>query len=127
MKSAIRKKENNHATHKEFLNQLKKRLPSCVKPIIVTDAGFRAPWFQHVLTLGWDFVGRLRNKNRVLLDNSTTWELSHTFFTKASGKPKYLGHGLLTKEGKVPAHFVVYKGKSKNRQKQRLFCWFDCQ
>lgn len=35
-----KKKENNHATHKEFLNQLKKLLPSSVTPIIVTDAGF---------------------------------------------------------------------------------------
>lgn len=112
-----KKKENNHATHKEFLNQLKKLLPSSVKPIIVTDAGFRAPWFQHVLELGWDFVGRLRNKNLVLLDTLSTWELSHTFFAQATTKPRYLGHGLLTKEGKVPANFVVYKGKSKNRHK----------
>ena len=112
-----KKKENNHATHKEFLNQLKRLLPDSVKPIIVTDAGFRAPWFQHVLDLGWDFVGRLRNKNLVLLDTSSAWELSHTFFTKATTKPVYLGHGILTKEGKVPAHFVVYKGQSKNRHR----------
>ena len=29
-----KKKENNHATHKEFLNQLKRLLPDSVKPII---------------------------------------------------------------------------------------------
>lgn len=112
-----KKNENNHATHKIFLNQLKKLLPKSVKPIIVTDAGFRAPWFQHILALGWDFVGRLRNKNLVCLDTSLNWELSNTFFPQATAKPHYLGHGLLTKKGKVPAHFIVYKGVSKNRHR----------
>lgn len=112
-----KKKENNHATHKNFLNQLKELLPPSCKLIIVTDAGFRANWFHHVLKLGWDFVGRLRNKNLVLLESASDWQLSRTFFATADGKPKYLGHGLLTKEGKVPAHFVVYKGVSKNRHK----------
>jgi len=41
-------KENNHATHKAFLNQLKKTLPPTASPIIVTDAGFRAIWFEYV-------------------------------------------------------------------------------
>lgn len=58
-------KENNHTTHKAFLNQLKALLPTSVKPVIVTDAGFRAPWFSYILQIGWDFVGRLRNKNAV--------------------------------------------------------------
>jgi len=112
-----KKKENNHATHKAFLNQLKAMLPLGVKPIIVTDAGFRALWFAHVLSLGWDFVGRLRNKNLVLLDEKPNWQLSSTFFSFATGNPSYLGHGILTRDQKVPAHFVVYKGESKNRHK----------
>lgn len=112
-----KKNENNHATHKKFLNQLKKLLPPSAKPIIVTDAGFRAIWFQHVLKLGWDFVGRLRNKNLVLLETSSDWQLSRAFFANADGKPRYLGYGLLTKEGQVPAHFVVYKGENMSRHK----------
>ena len=108
---------NNHVTHKAFLNHLKALLPSSVKPIIVTDAGFRAPWFSYIRSMGWDFVGRLRNKNLVLMENSTLWQLSHTFFERASSKPTYIGQGLLTKEGKVHAYFVVYKGNNKNRKK----------
>jgi len=41
------------------------------KAIIVTDAGFRCPWFQQVREVGWDFVGRVRNTNewgQVLMD-----------------------------------------------------------
>ena len=112
-----KKKENNHATHKAFLNHLKAILPASSKPIIVTDAGFRAPWFAYVRTLGWDFVGRLRNKNLVRLGHGDDWQLSKTLFERASGKPTYLGRGLLTKEAQVPAHFVLYKRLPKNRHK----------
>lgn len=112
-----KKEENNHSTHKAFLNKLKTILPESVKPIIVTDAGFRAPWFAYVRSLGWDFVGRLRNKNLILMNNETTWQLSKTLFDKATGKPTWIGHGLLTQEGKVPANFVLYKGANKKRHK----------
>lgn len=112
-----KKKENNHAIHKEFLNKLKFLLPSDVKPVIVTDAGFRAPWFAYILKLGWDFVGRLRNKNLIFLDKTSTWELSASYFEQATGVPTYLGQGLLTEEGKIPAQFVLYKGKSRGRHR----------
>lgn len=110
-----KKNENHHPTHKEFLNNLKAILPASIKPVIVTDAGFRGPWFTAVLAMGWDFVGRLRNKNLVCLDDA--WQLSKSLYQGANVKPKYLGNGVLTKKLKVPAHFVLYKGKKKNRHK----------
>ncbi|MDF1757851.1 MAG: IS4 family transposase [Legionellaceae bacterium] len=111
-----KKKENNYATHKVFLNKLKALLPQSVKPIIVTDAGFRAMWFAYILELGWNFVGRLRNKNAICMENSSTWSLSSSYFEQATSKPSYIGYGLLTKDGKVPANFVIYKGKPKGRK-----------
>jgi Transposase DDE domain len=112
-----KKKENNHTVHKAFLNQLKKLLPAFTRPIIVTDAGFRAPWFKHIVKLGWDFVGRLRNKNLVLLDNESIWQLSSTFFKHATSKPLYLGHGKLTEKHQLPLHLITYRKKSKQRHK----------
>ena len=122
-----KKKENNHAVHREFLNQLKVLLPPSVKPIIVTDAGFRSPWFAYILQLSWDFVGRLRHKNAVCIEGSSTWQLSSDYFEQATAKPTYIGHGLLTQDGKVPVNLVLYKGKSKerhllNRYKKRSLC-----
>lgn len=114
-----KKGENNHEVHKGFLNKLKSILPHTIEPIIVTDAGFRAPWFRYVRSLGWDFVGRLRNKNAVLFDDSTEWQLSETYFTKASNKPRYLGHALLTEKGQVPVEAVIFKGKPKRRHKMK--------
>jgi len=115
-----KKKENNHSVHKQFLKNLKAILPPCKPPIIVTDAGFRAPWFIAVREMEWHFVGRLRNKNLVLMEDTPTWQLSASFFEQATGKPTHLGQALLTEEKQVPVHLVLYKGKSKNRHKRNL-------
>lgn len=115
-----KKKENNHSTHQQFLKNLKTVLPLCAAPIIVTDAGFRGPWFMAVRQMGWHFVGRLRNKNLVLMEGTQTWQLSSSFFGQATGKPTYLGHALLTEKQQVPTHIVLYKGKNKNRHKRHL-------
>ena len=115
-----KKKENNHAVHCQFLKNLKAILPICEPPIIVTDAGFRAPWFKAVRQIGWHFVGRLRNKNLILLEDADNWQLSSLFFKQATGKPAHLGHALLTEKEQVPVHIVLYKGKNKNRHKRNL-------
>ena len=115
--SHLKKKENNHATHKAFLNNLKVILPVSVKPVIVTDAGFRAPWFDYIRRMGWEFVGRVRNKNLIRMDSTLIWQLSQSLYEGATGTPTYLGHGVLTEAQQVPAHFVLYKGKNKNRHK----------
>lgn len=115
-----KKKENNPVVHKQFLKNLKAILPPCATPVIVTDAGFRAPWFRVVQHMGWHFVGRLRNKNLVLMEGTQSWQLSSLFFEQATGKPAHLGAALLTEEKQVPVHLVLYKGKSKNRHKRNL-------
>lgn len=43
-----------------LLRALKRSIPSESRPILVTDAGFRAPWFRAVQQLGWDWIGRVR-------------------------------------------------------------------
>ncbi len=122
-----KEKENNHTIHKAFLNQLKALLPHSARPIIVTDAGFRSPWFAYIIKLGWDFVGRLRHKNALYMEDTQQWTLSSDYFEQATPTPSYIGDGLLTHDGKVPVKLVLYKGKSKgrhliNRYKKRSHC-----
>ncbi|KTD50876.1 hypothetical protein [Legionella quateirensis] len=47
-----KKKESNAGVHRVFLNALKSILPERCSPYIVTDAGFKNPWFKAVLALG---------------------------------------------------------------------------
>jgi hypothetical protein len=41
-------------THKAFLQCLQQMLPAGCQPVIITDAGFRTPWFKQVEHAGWD-------------------------------------------------------------------------
>ncbi|MDQ7072896.1 MAG: hypothetical protein Q9N32_04590 [Gammaproteobacteria bacterium] len=61
------------AIHKAFMSKLKSMLPPTCKPIIVSDAGFRIPWFKLIESLGWDFVGRVRNKTMCKQNSDDEW------------------------------------------------------
>lgn len=53
---------------KQFLRRLQALLPEEVRPILVTDAGFRTPWLRLVAKLGWLYVGRLRGRTRLQIE-----------------------------------------------------------
>ena len=50
---------------KQLLQRLRALLPKSVTPILVTDAGFRAPWFRAVARFGWHYIGRLRHRTLI--------------------------------------------------------------
>jgi hypothetical protein len=108
-----KEQENNHETHKNFLKTLQSVLPDKTIPIIVTDAGFRALWFNAVRKRGWDFIGRIRNKNLINFNDGVGWLQSKDLYEIATNKPKFLGEALLTRKGKMRCNFVVYKGTYK--------------
>jgi hypothetical protein len=53
--------ECNAPQHEQaLLRALKSMMPAGATPVLVTDAGFRSPWFKAVSAMGWHYVGRLR-------------------------------------------------------------------
>jgi Transposase DDE domain len=72
--------------HKQFLRELAAVIPNDCRPILVTDAGFRTPWFDAVAALGWDFIGRIRDTTKVL--TSDGWISSKSLHRLATGKPR---------------------------------------
>jgi hypothetical protein len=56
---------DNQRLHKPFLSELAAVIPDKCRPIIITDAGFRTPWFDAVAAFGWDFIGRIRDTTKV--------------------------------------------------------------
>jgi hypothetical protein len=57
-------KYGNRRLQCAFLQTLKRILPRNACPIVVSDAGFKDPFFSAVHELGWGFVGRIRGSNR---------------------------------------------------------------
>ena len=55
----------NRRVHGAFLRQLKTILPAAATPIVVTDAGFKAPWFKALTRMGWHWIGRIRGQQYV--------------------------------------------------------------
>jgi len=77
------KTKEKPATHALFLKKLAQILPRDCKPIIVTDAGFKTPWFRSVLAQGWDFVGRTRLPNFYSVDGES-WQCITHLYKKAT-------------------------------------------
>lgn len=108
-------------THRHFLLQLKTILPEESKPILVTDAGFRTPWFKLVESMQWDWVGRVRNRNHMRWTLDDPWFNAKKCYEKATTKPRFIGSGILTRRHHHPCQFVTYQGKLQDRKhKNRL-------
>jgi hypothetical protein len=73
------------------LKALQKRLLPRCRPILVTDAGFRTPWFKQAEALGWDWVGRIRTRHEVQLPGEEEWIPSKSSYPQATSTPKALG------------------------------------
>lgn len=81
----------NRKIERAFLAQLKHLMPEGVSPIILTDAGFRTPWFGAVRALGWDYIGRLRGTINIRFANETARQKLSTILATTPGKPESLG------------------------------------
>jgi hypothetical protein len=71
------------AVHRLFLKRLHALLPRTSRPIVVTDAGFRCPWFAQVEALGWRWIGRVRNQVCVKRAAKQPWQLLTTLLQGA--------------------------------------------
>lgn len=110
-----KKKESNAGVHRAFLKTLQSILPVGCRPYVVTDAGFKNPWFKAVLALGWDYIGRIRGG--VKYDDGSGFTLVKNLFDKAHAIPKYLGLLILAKKNPLKTHCYIYTHKLKGRQK----------
>ena len=111
-----KKQESNPKVHREFLKKLQALLPENCCPCIITDAGFKVPWFKAVIELGWDYIGRVACGTSDF-DDGSGFQSVKTLFNRAKSTPKFLGEYLLTKSNRFKTHFFIYKGKPKGRHK----------
>lgn len=111
------KTKDKPSTHKKFLIRLKRMFSDDVKPIIVTDAGFRCPLFKQVQAIGWDFVGRVRNRTQYQFEQESGWTPIKALYHQATKTPKLLGAATLAKANPTPVNLVLFKKKPKGRHK----------
>jgi len=111
----VRQKEKP-SIHKAFMETLKAMLPEHCRPIIVSDAGFRVPWFALIESLGWDYVGRVRNKTMCRQNAEEEWFLTRQFYQYASTNEKPLGRYRLRRKNSFECALVIYQKRRKGRK-----------
>jgi len=119
--SAYREKQyNSQKTHRTFIRDLKALLPASSCPIIVTDAGFKCPWYQLIREQGWEFIGRVRNRTLCRETGEKSWLPVKGYYAKATRSARYLFAGLLARDNPVACHFYLYHGTKQHRVKKNL-------
>lgn len=109
------RKQQSPAVHRAFLQCLKQVLPTQTRPIIVTDAGFRCPWFSAVEALGWHWVGRVRNQVCVRSDEQAPWRLLCSLLTRTA-KLRLFGTVQLVRKNPFTCQLLRYYQPLKGRK-----------
>ena len=107
------KKYNNDKVHRSFIRTLMELLPKKCKPIVVTDAGFRVPWYQDVMDHGGHFLGRVRGKVKYLDPETKDWSEIKALYPKATARIKYVGHTFLTNINQFSCNLYIVRGKKR--------------
>jgi hypothetical protein len=111
----------NPRVHRAFLAQLKALLPAGVKPILITDAGFRAPWFKSVNRLGWHWIGRVRNRTYLRAHGTATWIACKTLYRGAHARPQILGAFDIVRSNPIACRLYLIKRPKKHRVHKSVF------
>lgn len=102
-----------------FLRRLKALLPPGVRPILITDAGFRVPWFKAVESLGWHFIGRVRHRAHVqfLKDAcAPAWIAAKALYRHATPTATSLGKVMLTKNWQWVCRLALVRRRPRGRR-----------
>ena len=105
---------------KQFLKRLAHVLPDGVCPVLVTDAGFRGPWFRAVEAMDWQWLGRLRNttylKPAEVPDEPSQWVPCKAMYGLAARVPRDFGHMEIARSQPLTAHVVLHAKPPKGRK-----------
>ena len=112
---------NSARAHKQFMTMLHAIVPEHCTPVIITDAGFRAPWFRCVESFGWMWLGRVRNNGTCRAANSEgEWLKTRALYERAAHKAQDLKLMHLNKGGPLLVRLILSsKPKPKRRGPRR--------
>lgn len=119
------KQQGTPKAEKYFLERLRTIIPPSARPILITDAGFRRPWFQAVSAMGWSWVGRLRHRTMVRPhkndDDAGTWIHCHALHAFASAKPRDMGLMDTVRNEPWVCRVVVFRKPRRGRKHRTQF------
>lgn len=110
---------------RHFLERLKTLLPEHARPILITDAGFRAPWCRTVDRMGWYWITRLRHRTHVkpvqVQDEADQWVPCRALYALArSSRTRDLGVFDVVRNTPMQARLVLHAKPAQGRRHTTL-------
>jgi len=102
---SVHDREGCPQRQKQLLDALELMLPEQCVPILVTDAGFRRPWFQAVEDKGWYYVGRVRNRD-LYRNEQGQWQPIKQLYQQITSTARSLGQIEMTRS--APHSVALY-------------------
>jgi hypothetical protein len=94
--------------------------PCFAHPILVTDAGFRGPWFRAVEAMGWQWLGRLRNTTYLkpvdVPDEPDEWVTCKAMYGLATRGPRDFGAMEIARSKPLTSRVVLHAKPPKGRK-----------
>jgi hypothetical protein len=119
------KEQGSPRAERRFLQRLKSLIPDGVRPILVTDAGYRTPWFEVVTVMGWDWVGRLRGRTLVkptdVADQPEEWVPCRALYQLADQTPRELPMMTTNRSRPLNCRCVIYGKAAKGRKDRNRY------
>lgn len=100
----------NLQVHRRFIDRLALILPPGAQPpVILTDAGFRNPWFRLLAARGWHWIGRIRNRDFVRQGAQDSWFPAKQWYGRATAQAQDLGFHETVRNNPLSCRLVLIK------------------
>jgi hypothetical protein len=99
----------------KLLQALRHWIPAGIRVIVVTDAGFRRPWFIRVEQLGWAWVGRIRRGVSLSADRRC-WLPAQQWLAQATPRARRIQSCWLAHKKPLPCAVVLYRRRDRQRK-----------
>lgn len=114
-------KLGNPKVQRAFVSALRTFVPPGTRVIVMTDAGFHAPWFKLIEEQGWQFLGRIRGKNRLQVGENAAWIPARDWYRRAGQTVRDLGAARYVESNPVAVRAVLAKRPRKGRHSLNIY------
>lgn len=111
-------KQGNANVERALLSALRHWVPRTTRVIVISDAGFRTPWFRAVERLGWAWIGRVRSGNQVR-HGDDEWQDALVWGRRASGQARRYEDCEFTRSKRCACDLVRVRRRRVGRAKYR--------